>query len=121
MEEKDYLSLLLPSGMEYYFKLTSVKKLKDSYELYLEELNEVPPEYSGEKLLSKGFYEEVSIQDFPLRGRKCFLKVKRRRWEIESSGKIVSRNWEVVANGTRLTQELADFLKAINRYPTHKL
>ncbi|MGL6014937.1 MAG: ISAon1 family transposase N-terminal region protein [Selenomonadaceae bacterium] len=34
-----------------------------------------------DKLLSKGFYEPVTIQDFPLRGKACYLKVKRRRWQ----------------------------------------
>ena len=37
-----------------------------------EEKNEVPKEYAGMKVESKGFYEPVVVQDFPIRGKKLF-------------------------------------------------
>ena len=44
------------------------------------------------------------------------LKVKRRRWDIQVDNKIkkVSRNWEMVAQGTRMSDEYAAFLKGIS-------
>ncbi len=33
-------------------------------------------------------------------------------------GKIYQRNWELVAQGTRMTKEFAAFLKVIHRYQT---
>ena len=72
-------------------------------------------EYKNAKLESKGFYEPITVQDFPLRGKACYFIVKRRRWLNLSTGNIIARNWNLVANGTRLTKEFADFLKAINR------
>jgi hypothetical protein len=32
----------------------------------------------------------------------------------ETIGKVVTKNWELVANGTRITKELAAFFKEIN-------
>lgn len=115
LEEKDYLSLLLPEGMLAYFQVTEMKKQAGQFEIYLEEKNIPPTPFSKDKLTSKGFYEEVTVQDFPLRGKACFLKVKRRRWLNETTGQTISRDWDLVAKGTRMTGEFATFLKGIIR------
>lgn len=112
MNDLKLIELILPEGILDYFDVIRVEKEKDSYIIYLEEKNIQPSEG---KLLSKGFYEPVTIQDFPLRGKACFLKVRRRRWEKEN-GETVSRDWDLVAQGTRMTKEFASFLKAIHRY-----
>lgn len=111
MEEKDYLSLLLPQGLLEFFKVTSAVFKDNSYHIYLEELNIHPEHLQGVSLISKGFFDEVTVQDFPLRGKACFLKIKRRKWLNEQTGKNVSRDWNLIANGTRMTQEFALFLK----------
>jgi len=116
MNLNDVLSLLLPGGMLDYFSVIKTETNKDYYTIYLEEHNAPPSEYSASKLVSKGFYEAVTIQDFPLRGKACYLNVRRRRWTNEDTGDIVSRDWDLVAKGTRMTQEFASFLKAINRF-----
>ncbi|WP_224995126.1 transposase [Cesiribacter sp. SM1] len=115
MEDKHYLRFLLPEGLLEYFEVNDIKKESQHYIIYLEEKNVAPAQYQQDKLLSKGFYDEVTIQDFPLRGRACFLKVKRRRWHNETTGAVVSRDWELVAKGTRMTAEFAAFLKGIAR------
>jgi len=53
---------------------------------------------------SKGFFDEETVRDFPLRGKACYFKIKRRKWLNEDTGKIVYRNWGLVANGTRMTK-----------------
>lgn len=110
------LKLILPEAIEEYFELTETKKDGDIIHLYLKELNKTPAEYSTNKLTSKGFFEEVTIQDFPIRGFKVFLHLTRRRWLNEDTGKVVFRNWELVAQGTRITKDFADFLKEFSRY-----
>ncbi len=104
-------SLLLPTGMLEYFEITEVKENGNSVDIYLTELNIIPSEYKNDKLQSKGFYEEVTINDFPIRGKRLLLHLKRRRWLNESTGDIVNRDWELVAKGIRMTQEFASFLK----------
>ena len=43
--------------------------------------------------------------------RKSFLNLRRRRWILKSSNEYISRNWRMVAEGTRLTQDFASFFK----------
>lgn len=110
--------LLLPDGILEYFEVASAEKNVDNYIISLVEKNLQPGEFSRLRLTSNGFYNEVTIKDFPLRGKACYLKVKRRRWIDEDTGEVVSRNWELVANGTRMTKEFASFLKVLHRqYP----
>jgi len=113
------LKLVLPEPIADYFELTSHLKEKeakgDTLHLYLQEINTVPIEYTSVKLISKGFFDEVTIQDFPIRGQKVFLHIKRRRWLNESTNKVVFRNWNLIAQGTRITQEFAAFLKELGR------
>ena len=74
---------------------------------------ELPEKYAGQETESKGSYEPVVVQDFPLRGKKVFLNLRRRRWILKSSNEYISRNWRMVAEGTRLTQDFASFLKEL--------
>jgi hypothetical protein len=110
------ITLLLPEYLTHYFELISIDKQEEVLHLFLEELNKIPIEYSKDKVQSKGFLEPITVQDFPIREYKVYLHIKRRRWLNLSTNKVVSRDWNLVAKGTRLTQEFASFLKEINRY-----
>lgn len=112
----DILKLLLPEIIIDYFELTSYKKEGETLHLYLKEVNSMPKEYRESKLSSKGFFEEITVQDFPIRGHQVYLHITRRRWFNEDTGKVVFRDWNLVADGTRVTQEFASFLKEINRF-----
>lgn len=113
--------LFLPEGILTYFEVSAVEKSEEGYWISLLEKELEPTEFLGQKLSSKGFFEEITIKDFPIRGKACYLKVKRRRWLNESLSQTVSRDWEIVAKGTRMTQEFAAFLKAVHRYNSGKL
>lgn len=110
------LDLVLPEGLKSYFELKSHQIKTDNLHFYLEEINSLPEEYAGHKLESKGFYDEITFQDFPIRGRNVFMHVKRRRWLDCTTGKVVSRDWVTIAKGTRITEDFAAFLKEISRY-----
>ena len=110
-QEKELLGYFLPAGTLEYFDITHFVKDKVGLVLFLEEKNLPPAEYAGQILHSKGFYPEVRVQDFPIRENKVELSIKRRRWEVQSTGEIVSRNWDLVMKGARLTKEFALFLK----------
>lgn len=105
--------LLLPPGILEFFELTNVTQLASGLNIYLEEKNIIPQEYKDQKLESKGFLPEITIQDFPIRGQKVSLRIKKRRWEVLESGAIVSRDWHLVSKGTRMTTEFGAFLKGI--------
>ena len=112
----ELLKLLLPEIIVDYFELTSYKKADEVLHLYLKEINSTPKEYCSDKLSSKGFFDEITVQDFPIRGHQVYLHITRRRWLNEDTGKVVFRDWNLVADGTRVTQEFASFLKEINRF-----
>lgn len=113
---RQLIAALLPEGILDYFELTQVQKDQKGLYLHLEEKNSLPKELQEQKdqvYHSKGFFPQVTIQDFPIRGQKVLLLVKRRRWENPSTGETVSRDWDLVQKGTRLTAEFAAFLKGI--------
>jgi transposase len=119
--EIELLSLVLPIGILEFFIITQVVKSEKQLDFHLEEKNIIPQEYINDKVTSKGFYDAIKVQDFPIRGKEVYLHIKRRRWLNESTGNIVIRDWELVAKGTRMTKEFASFLKVISRYQAGKL
>jgi hypothetical protein len=92
----------------------------NSLHFYLEEMNVLPEEYSGEAMESKGFHKESVIKDFPLRDKALYLHVRRRRWLHKCSGEVVSRDWNLVAKGTHYTQDFAFFFKELIGFLPHR-
>jgi hypothetical protein len=110
---QNLISLLLPEGILDYFDIINTVSDKDGLCIYLDEKNIPPIGIKSEDLESKEFFTEIRVQDFPIRGRKAFLCIRRRRWEAKTTKEIVSRDWKLVQTGTRMTQEFAAFLKGI--------
>ena len=110
----DISKLLLPEVLVDYFKLTKHEIKHGALHFYFTELNNIPEAFKGLKLSSKGFFAEATVQDFPIRGKNVFLHIIRRRWFNEASKEIVTRDWQLVAKGTRITSEFAAFLKDIS-------
>ena len=115
-EKNEIAEFILPRGILEYFTINKVSQLPKELNIYLEEKNVPPIEYQKDKLTSKGFFEEIKVQDFPIRGKAVFLIIKRRRWLNVDTGIIVFRDWGLVAKGTRMTKEFAAFLKVISRF-----
>jgi hypothetical protein len=111
----ELLKLVLPDFLVDHFEVVSVANTEEILNLYFEEKIKSPQELDTFELASKGFQDEITIQDFPLRGKHVYLHIKRRRWTNKATGEIIKRDWQLVAKGTRMTQEFATFLKEINR------
>ena len=111
----EMLSLFLPAGLLDCFYLVNHVSQETCFILFLEEKPSIPQEYSHLHLHSKGFFPEIEVQDFPIRGKAVYLRVKRRRWEDPETGQTYSRDWNLVASGTRITAEFGAFLKALLR------
>lgn len=107
------LKAVLPEEIFQYFEITRVLVNDTTIDVHVDELNQPPVEYKDFKLISKGFCPSVVIQDFPIRKRNVYLHVRRRKWQVESTGDIVSNQWDTTAQGTRYTKGFADFLKGI--------
>lgn len=69
MKTNGYRLLLLPEGTLDYLTLVDVKGSSSEIIIYLEEKNEVPSEYFSKSTKSKGFYDPVVVQDFPICGK----------------------------------------------------
>ena len=112
METNGY-RLLLPEGTLDYFTISDVKESSTEIVIYLEEKNEAPQEYSESKVESKGFYDPIVVQDFPIRGKKVYLNIRRRRWVLKDENRYVSRNWKLVAQGRPYDARICDFFKRV--------
>jgi hypothetical protein len=66
-------------------------------------------------LQPNGFYPESCINDFPIRDHRTILHIRRRRWK-DADGKSYSKDWQLVAKGTRHSVEFAAFLKEFLGY-----
>jgi len=107
------LKALLPADLFDYFEIVQVLVNERTIDVHLDELNILPEGYQGEKLISKGFHSAVVIQDFPIRESAVFLHVRRRKWQVESSGRVVSKDLDIAAKGARYTKGFAAFLKEL--------
>ena len=121
--DRNIIGHFLPEGLLDYFVISEVKDIGDIstkkmfFEIHLEEINVIPTGYDAAQYESKGFYTEVRIQDFPIRGKAVYLVIKRRRWRHKNNPKDIIRNdYSFVSEGSRFTRELADFLKGTGRY-----
>jgi hypothetical protein len=106
------LSFFLPEETFRYFDLVGGQKTQKEIFLTLEEKNDPPvrPEHAGKQVLSKGF-KEVTVTDFPARGRMVTLTFRRRRWQVEGGTELLTRDIRLTAPGTQLEREFAAFLK----------
>jgi len=81
---------ILPEEIFQYFEITKIEEQGKELHIYLDENPDKPDCYSAYNLLSKGFHEEAIIKDYPIRNKAALLHVRRRRWLIEETGKVVS-------------------------------
>ena len=105
----DLLKFMLPDFLVEHFEVISTISTEEVLHLYFEEKIKPPQEFNAFELVSKGFLDEITIQDFPLRGKFVYLHIKRRRWANKITGEIIKRDWQLVAKGTRMTQSLRLF------------
>ena len=110
---------ILPEEIFEYFEITKIEEQGKELHIYLDENPDLPSGYSAYKLTSKGFHDEAIIKDFPIRNKAALLHVRRRRWLVEETGKVVSREWNLTAEGTHYTQGFATFLKGLIGYLPH--
>lgn len=110
--EKKILELFLPEGILKWFEIAGGDKNKNDLRIILEEKN-IPPlreELKDKKIISKGF-KEITITDFPIRGRRTLLTFRRRYWQVEGQKELLKRDIQLNFPGTQLEKEFADFLK----------
>jgi len=121
---QELAELVLPEGILEYFEYAGYeRKSKEELKPYgeitiiLEERNVVPrlpEEYRGKKVRQKGF-KEIRVDDFPLRGKKVKLLVRRRVWQIEGAEELYKKEIVATYPGTKLSKEFAIFFEGGDR------
>ena len=97
-------------------ELCFIKDKSVYIEIVLEENNAIIGDVDSSQYESKGF-TEVTLQDFPIRGKAVYLLIRRRRWRHKQNASITHRNdFSYVAEGSGFIKELATFLKGTGRY-----
>jgi hypothetical protein len=111
-------SHFLPDGLLDHFDIVDFKELgdietkKDCFFIYLDEKNILPDGFEKNQYESKGFFERTLIQDFPIRGKAVYLGIRRRRWRSKTDKSTeIKSDYTFITEGSKLTIELADFLK----------
>lgn len=118
-----FLREILPEIINTHFELVTYHKLGNvsektmELELHLDEKNNLPSGYLPSNYESKGFLPSSRVQDFPIRGQAVYLVIRRRRWRHKVTKKEIRNDYSFIAEGSKITQELSDFLKDTNRYP----
>lgn len=75
MKTEDLLKLLLPEYLIEYFDVMKFEEIDGLLHLYFEEKNTIPKEFSSLQFQSKGFHQEITVDDFPLRGKAVQLHI----------------------------------------------
>jgi len=106
-----------------YFEIIQIREQGDQQskkifiEVVLEEKNVLPSGYDTTAYESKGFLSCKRVQDFPLRGKAVYLNIWCRRWRHKETKEEIRSDYSFIADGAKLTLELADFLKGTGRDP----
>ena len=114
--DNELLWAILPEGLESWFDVESFEKGEAKFRIVLVEKNiipELPEMYRGRKVINT-VLKPLTINDFPIRGRKGEIVIKRRCWKFEGVGKMLKRDIGICAPGTKLEKEFASFLKVFD-------
>ena len=115
-KEAQALALILPNGIFDWFEITDSVMDNEGIKIVFQEKN-VPPVSAAQpdtKIETKGF-TEITITDFPIRGKKTLLTFRRRYWQIAGAAEYLKRDIELCFPGTQLATEFANFLKEKSR------
>ena len=108
--QQKILELILPKGVLDWFVLTDGTINNEDVQITLEEKDD-PPTLENQKIIARKFHD-ITITDFPIRGRRTLLTFRRRYWKIEGWKEYLKRDISLSFPGTQLEKEFADFLKA---------
>jgi len=108
---------MLPKDLDMFFDLDDYEKTENTFRLVLKEKPMIPSDlskkYHGKKIIDSTL-NNIIIDDFPIRGRKGELVLKRRSWKFEGVDQWFKRDIKLCAEGTKLEREFASFLKGLN-------
>lgn len=115
MKEHELLWDMLPDGLKDHFDVESYEKNDQHFRITLIEKNcipELPEEYQNKQVINT-VIKPITVDYFPIKGRKGELVLKRRCWKFDGIDKWLKREINICAPGTKLESEFAAFLKEL--------
>lgn len=109
---KEIFELIFPKEIFEWFDLTEGKSDETTTRITFVE-KDIPPltsENQDKKVIARKFHN-ITISDFPLRGKRVLLTFRRRYWKIEGQKEYLKRDIELTFPGTQLEKKFALFLK----------
>ncbi len=108
----EILELIFPKGIFEWFEITDGRSDEKNTCITLAE-KDIPPlteENKDQKIIAKKWHD-ITVTDFPLRGKRTLLTFRRRYWKLEGQKEYLKRDIELMFPGTQLEQEFGAFLK----------
>jgi hypothetical protein len=107
--DNNIFELIFPKGVFEWFELKEGTSDENNARIVFEE-KDIPPIKENQKIIARKFHE-ITITDFPLRGKRTLLTFRRRYWKVEGQKEYLKRDLKLSFPGTQLEKEFADFLK----------
>lgn len=111
---KDMFELIFPQGLFAWFELTSGRSDEEQVYFTLTE-KDIPPLSNPHQTIVARKFHDITMTDFPLRGKRTRLTLRRRYWKLEGRDEYLKRAIPLCFPGTHLEQAFADFLQASSR------
>ena len=92
MKPAQLLRAILPDVLIDNFDIVNFDKSADRFDIYLDEKKvQLKEDKTNPDIISYGFGEYRTIQDYPIRGRATYLHVRKRKWPDKSSNEILAQ------------------------------
>ena len=94
------------------FSIASIEEKDEDLFIYLIEKEDCIPDKSLD-LVQNGYMNPVELNSFPVVGKRCFLRLTRRKWKIRGStgAKSYTNTYDFELEGTKATKLFGAFLK----------
>jgi hypothetical protein len=110
--QQKVLELIFPKGVFEWFDLVDGTVDGEDIKITLEEKDSPPTNEDGKHLkIAARKFHDITITDFPIRGKRTLLTFRRRYWKIKGQKEYLKRDIQLSFLGTQLEKEFADFLK----------
>lgn len=116
IENRQLMEAWLPKEWLQFFDISEIKERNSEWDITLVEKETlIPGALKRKSSVQNGYMNPVEVEDFPLRGKKTFLKFFRRRWKEEGFNKSYFNEYDFHPEGMKATKEFGSFLKELNR------
>ena len=105
-------SLLIPREILEFFDIDPIVEKEDDLFISLIEKTSCIPS-QGIDLVHNGFINPQELSSFPVVGKRCFLKLTRRKWKERGSdgASSLTNTYDFTLDGTKATKLFGAFLK----------